>query len=105
MYGRGHVPRRWDSGDGPEALSLQAVRSGKRRRAISVLRVLMPGVSGFRFAGHGADKLVVRKGRRGLFKYCVGRGGKKATLAVVHMCGAGLQLGAVMRGTGEKQGK
>ena len=84
---------------------MQAVGSGKGRRAVSVLRVLKPGVSGFRFAGHGADKLVVREGRRGLFKYREGRGGNKAALAVVHMSGAGLQRGAVMRVTGEKQGE
>ena len=45
-------------------LSLRAVGSGKGRRAVSVLRDLNPGVTGFRYAGHVADKTVVREERR-----------------------------------------
>ena len=45
-------------------LSLRAGGSGKGRRAVSVLRDLNPGVTGFRYAGHVADKTVVREERR-----------------------------------------
>lgn len=84
--------------------SRQAVSSGKGRRAILVLRVLNPGESGFRYTSHWADEFVVRECGRRLFKHRGGRGGKKATLAVVHVP-CGLQPGAVVGKTGKKQGE
>ena len=65
-------------------------------------------VSGLRCAGSGADKFVVRKGSRKFLKHRGGRGGEKATLAMIRMSGmisVGLQLVAVVRGAGEKQGE
>ena len=52
--------------DGNRAIgrSRQAVRSGKGRRAVLVMRELNPAESGFRYTSHGTDKFVVRECRR-----------------------------------------